>query len=89
MSLSGGGANAGVLPRSHSSDSSASKGDAGILVMHVLSGDSYPNGSIFREIPLEARIVIEQVGKPWYGLLRTAARQRETSTRNDQGDLLR
>jgi uncharacterized protein YndB with AHSA1/START domain len=44
-----------------------------VFVMHGLNGASYPNESVFREIELDARIVIEHVVKPWYRLTVTLA----------------
>lgn len=37
-----------------------------VFMMHGPSGADFPNGSVFREIRPDSRIVIEHVVKPWY-----------------------
>ncbi len=39
-----------------------------VFTMHGPNGAAYPNESVFREIRPDARIVVEHVVKPWYGL---------------------
>jgi hypothetical protein len=36
--------------------------------MHGPNGIDYPNGSVFREVDRDARIVIEHVVEPWFFL---------------------
>jgi uncharacterized protein YndB with AHSA1/START domain len=50
-----------------------------VFVMHGPNGANYPNESVFLEIQLDTRIVIEHVVKPWYKLtVRLTARGDQT-----------